>query len=265
MRKIYFLIILITGTINAQSVFINEIHYDNTGTDINEAIEIAGQAGTDLSIYTLVLYNGNGGGVYGTQSLQGIIPDEQNGFGTLNFEIAPLQNGPDAIALVEGNTVIQFLSYEGSFEATAGIAQGLTSTDIGVSESGSTPLDESLQLSGTGNTYADFIWQSSTAATPGNVNNGQIFSDVVLSNQKLEALKNETVLYPNPSTNGLVFLETILNQEIEVIIYNNIGVKLSTQLVSNNETISMEKLTPGLYFIQLMFKGSTVTKRVVIQ
>ena len=42
-------------------VFINEIHYDNTGTDIGEAIEVAGIAGTDLGGWTLELYNGNGG------------------------------------------------------------------------------------------------------------------------------------------------------------------------------------------------------------
>ena len=30
------------------TVFINEIHYDNTGTDQGESIEVAGPAGTDL-------------------------------------------------------------------------------------------------------------------------------------------------------------------------------------------------------------------------
>jgi hypothetical protein len=34
------------GSAHATSVFFNEIHYDNTGTDTGEAIEIAGQAGT---------------------------------------------------------------------------------------------------------------------------------------------------------------------------------------------------------------------------
>jgi len=33
----------------APAVFINEIHYDNIGTDAGEAIEIAGPAGTDLT------------------------------------------------------------------------------------------------------------------------------------------------------------------------------------------------------------------------
>ena len=50
----------------ATTVFVNEIHYDNDGTDAGEAIEIAGPAGTDLSGWSLVLYNGNGGVVYNT-------------------------------------------------------------------------------------------------------------------------------------------------------------------------------------------------------
>ena len=43
------------------TVFINEIHYDNVGTDAGEAIEIAGPAGTDLTGWSVVLYNGSNG------------------------------------------------------------------------------------------------------------------------------------------------------------------------------------------------------------
>ena len=39
-------------------VFINEIHYDNAGTDMGEAIEVAGPAGEGLSGWSIVLYNG---------------------------------------------------------------------------------------------------------------------------------------------------------------------------------------------------------------
>ncbi|MCB1799032.1 MAG: hypothetical protein KDI67_09155, partial [Gammaproteobacteria bacterium] len=55
----------------AAPVFINEIHYDNTGGDTGEAIEIAGPAGTNLSGASLVLYNGSGGAPYDTISLSG--------------------------------------------------------------------------------------------------------------------------------------------------------------------------------------------------
>ena len=43
--------LLCAGTASAQtSPFINEIHYDNASTDVGEAVEIAGVAGTDLSL-----------------------------------------------------------------------------------------------------------------------------------------------------------------------------------------------------------------------
>jgi hypothetical protein len=45
-------------------VFINEIHYDNAGTDVGEGVEIAGTAGTDLTGWSIIPYNGNGGVSY---------------------------------------------------------------------------------------------------------------------------------------------------------------------------------------------------------
>ena len=82
--------------------FINEIHYDNEGADTGEAIEVAGPAGTDLTGWSLVLYNGNGGALYGTVNLSGEIPDQQGGCGTLSFPRSGIQNGaPDGIALVD--------------------------------------------------------------------------------------------------------------------------------------------------------------------
>src|SRR5690606_1016541 len=89
------------------TVFINEIHYDNTSTDAGEAIEIAGPAGTDLTGWSIVLYNGSGGAVYDTDALSGIIPNQQGGYGTvvLTYPANGIQNGaPDGIALVNGTT-----------------------------------------------------------------------------------------------------------------------------------------------------------------
>ncbi len=168
----------------AQSVFINEIHYDNVGSDVDEAVEIAGSAGTDLTNWSIVLYNGSNGSVYTTIALSGSIPDQQNGFGTITNVLAAngLQNGaPDGIALIDNNSVvIQFLSYEGSFTATDGPASGLTSTDIGVSESSSSVVGSSLQLSGAGTTATEFVWEALPANTYGQVNTNQIFGTPVI-------------------------------------------------------------------------------------
>ncbi len=161
-------------------VFINEIHYDNAGTDTAEAVEIAGPAGTDLGGYSLVLYNGSFGGVYGTRALAGTIPDQQGGFGTVVFLFPTngLQNGsPDGLALVAPDgSVALFLSYEGTFTATDGPAAGLVSTDIGVAESSGTPEGQSLQLTGSGSTYGQFSWSGPASGTFGAPNAGQTFT-----------------------------------------------------------------------------------------
>ncbi len=178
-------IILLAGIAPAHaqtSVFINEIHYDNTGTDAGEAIEIAGPAGTDLAGWSIVLYNGAGGAVYDTDALTGVIPNQCNGFGTivLSYPANGIQNGaPDGIALVNpSNLAVQFLSYEGSFTAVGGAANGMTSTDIGVLEAGSDPVGNSLRLSGTGQFYEDFTWNAPAASTFGACNTGQTFVGV---------------------------------------------------------------------------------------
>ncbi|HJR92982.1 MAG TPA: ExeM/NucH family extracellular endonuclease [Acidimicrobiia bacterium] len=164
------------------TVFINEIHYDNAGTDAGEAIEVAGPAGTDLTGWSIVLYNGATSAVYDTDVLSGTIPDEGDGFGavTLTYPSNGIQNGsPDAVALVDAaGGVVQFLSYEGAFTAVDGPAVGLASTDIGVSQPGDTPVGTSLFLDGTGFTYGDFSWTSG-ASSFGQVNTGQVFDEPV--------------------------------------------------------------------------------------
>lgn len=162
-----------------QQVFINEIHYDNDGTDVNEGIEIAAPAGTDLSSYALVAYNGNGGSPYSTTNLSGIITDQSNGYGTAFFAISGLQNGsPDGIALYDGTTVLQFLSYEGSFTAVGGVADSLTSTDIGVSQSSAT-IGSSLQLAGEGTSYEDFTWEADSTSSYGAININQVIGTAI--------------------------------------------------------------------------------------
>ncbi len=163
----------------AADVFINEIHYDNAGGDVNEGVEIAGPAGTDLTGMSLVLYNGSSSQLkpYGSEDLTGSIPNQQDGYGTLSFVISGIQNGaPDGFALVDSNgNVIQFISYEGSFTAGDGPAAGMTSTDIGVEEGGSTQIGESLQLVGNGSNSDDFTWQAPSVSSFGDVNAGQTF------------------------------------------------------------------------------------------
>jgi DNA/RNA endonuclease G (NUC1) len=118
-------------------VNIVEIHYDNSGADVSEAVEVEGPAGLDLGGWSVVLYNGNGGVTYGTLALSGTLADQCTGRGTIVVAAPGLQNGsPDGLALVNAAAAVEFLSYEGVFVATNGPAAGMTSTDIGVAENG---------------------------------------------------------------------------------------------------------------------------------
>ncbi|MEA3504453.1 MAG: PKD domain-containing protein [Bacteroidota bacterium] len=184
--KKFTIILMLLGTlflaninIQAQNAWINEIHYDNSDGDVNEFIEIVLEdaASYSLSDFTVTLYNGSNGASYNTHSLDEFTTGATtNNFTVYSLLIPGIQNGaPDGMALDYQGTLItgQFLSYEGDFTATDDPANGITSTDIGVSEGGSTQIGESLQLSGTGSSYSDFVWQAPATETPGAENNNQ--------------------------------------------------------------------------------------------
>lgn len=159
-------------------VWINELHYDNAGGDVGEGVEIAGPAGTSLTGWSIVAYNGSNGMISttgGTFELSGSLPNQQGGMGVKWFDIPNLENGmPDGIALVDDNdVVIQFLAYEGTFTATGGPAAGILSTAIPVDEEPGPAIGLTLQLTGNGSSYADFTWVEGVAASPDLINAGQ--------------------------------------------------------------------------------------------
>ncbi|WP_442506617.1 choice-of-anchor D domain-containing protein [Novipirellula sp. SH528] len=156
-------------------LWINEFHYEDSAGDLNEFIEVAGTAGVDLAGWTIVHYDGNAGTVIRTINLSGVIDNEGGtGFGALDFsgEPAGFDNGNDGFALVnpQGN-VLEFFSYEGTFDATAGPAVGLPAVDVGalVLESGTTTQGLSLQRDNTvPGTPGD--WYGPSDDSPGTLN-----------------------------------------------------------------------------------------------
>ncbi len=203
------------GTITSEelppvaNVWINEFHYDpSTSPETGEFIEIAGLAGTDLTGWSIVLYNGGNSQTYGVpQLLSGILDDSDSGFGFASIAVPGLQNGdPDGFALVDDfGRVVQFLSYEGTITALNGPAAGMTSTDILRFESQATP-GTSLQLTGTGSSYSDFSWTFGNASTSGDANAGQSFLSGADEGQI--RLDNGRVTEGNAGTSLLTFTLT---------------------------------------------------------
>ncbi|WP_335973352.1 hypothetical protein [Gaetbulibacter jejuensis] len=192
MKKKYSLVLIaflcLTATGFGQTPWINEIHYDNNGIDLDEGVEIAVPIGYSCAgTLEVIPYNGNGGASY---TPTGVVPTTggttSNGVTFYWVPISGLQNGaPDGLALVCNGVLIQFLSYEGSFTASNGPANGITSTDIGMSEAGTSAVGQSLQLQGTGCQYSDFSWTGSSAHSRNIVNSSQTIncstSDLAIS------------------------------------------------------------------------------------
>lgn len=270
-------------------VWLNEFHYDNAGNDTNEGVEVAGQAGLDLSSYYILLYNGGNGTVYLSNSLTGTVDDEGNGYGAVWFPYSPnsVQNGaPDGIALChKTNGLLQFISYEGTFSGSGGPADGVASIDVGVSEVGTELAGQSLQLTGTGTNYEDFTWSGPKGHTRGYLNdpdqtvNGSINADVVLSQLQLAPVKPETnqafdvtcIVEPNYYAGGLSVSAkySINGGATNSIVMGDEGnnfYKTTSQIAgqTNNTTVR--------YFVSASFTGAgtnsprvTATNEIVIR
>ncbi|MGL6211147.1 MAG: ExeM/NucH family extracellular endonuclease, partial [Paracoccaceae bacterium] len=150
---------------------LNEFHYDNAGTDTGEFIEVRTTAGGDASGLVVELYNGNGGAVYGslTTASATVTTDGTYDYYVWDLASGGLQNGsPDGIALSNGGTLVEFLSYEGTFAGVGGAANGTTSTNIGVAEAGTEAPGLSLQRN------EDGTWRAPEASTAGAANEGVV-------------------------------------------------------------------------------------------
>lgn len=134
--------VFLLSALSAQ-VYINEIDYDQPGTDNAEFIELVGPDNTSLDGYTIELVNGANGVVYRTVDLAGLAipPDNISGYGFFvigpagfsNVDFTPtgwttdqIQNGaPDGILLKLNGVVVDGFSYEGAIGNNADFTPGM--------------------------------------------------------------------------------------------------------------------------------------------
>lgn len=182
----------------AGGLIINEVDYDQIGTDADEFIEILNNTGAPVPLtgYALLLVNGSDNKPYLTVDLSpaGTLADQQYlvvGSGTvtvpasalkLNFVGATnvIQNGfPEAVALVNmvTNQLVDALSYEGSITmadlgAPLGVVNLVEGTPLATATADSNTEAASLCRlpNGTDTNNAAKDWARSGTPTPGVVN-----------------------------------------------------------------------------------------------
>lgn len=137
----------------SSTLVVNEVDYDQPGTDSAEFLEIKNVSGSAVSLsgHAVVLVNGNAGGaaVYQTIALPPVslaaggyfvVCGDAAGVADCDLDVTPdtnlIQNGsPDAVAITSAGTLVDAVSYEGNTGApyTEGSGTGLVDDPAEVS------------------------------------------------------------------------------------------------------------------------------------
>jgi hypothetical protein len=71
-------------------------------------------------------------------------------------------------------------------------------------------------------------------------------------------------MYPNPVTNGTLFIETSANAEKTVTVFDVLGKQVLNTTTSNN-TINVASLHTGVYIVNITEEGKTASRKLVIK
>jgi len=71
-------------------------------------------------------------------------------------------------------------------------------------------------------------------------------------------------MYPNPVSNGTLFIETSANAEKTVTVFNVLGKQVLNTTTTNN-TINVASLHTGVYIVNITEEGKTASRKLVIK
>lgn len=122
-----------TNAVVVAELVINEIDYDQSGSDTAEFVEIRNNGATTVNLagHSVVLVNGNGNAIYKTIDLPSfelaaggyyVVCGDASNVYNCDLDVSPnsnlIQNGaPDGVALYAGTTLLDTVSYEGDLAA----------------------------------------------------------------------------------------------------------------------------------------------------
>lgn len=259
----------------SQATYINEVNY--LASNPAQGIEIAGQAGQDLTGWSIEQYS-PGGELESVESLDGmVIPDKQNGQGTIWTEATVSYIGGRSALVNDQGDVVQVLNYGlwGTLGSILPIQDGSAAGMIGEFIGVQLLPGSSLQLVGTGTVYDDFSWLLPGTVTPGEVNTwqlfsflgGLLFSEEGGSNAPFRA--DNIQLYPNPASDfARVDLHEInVEVQLDVLVFDQQG-----RLMSRNRTyggqyldLNISNWSSGTYILQIVTKDQKYSTTLIKQ
>jgi len=163
------------------------------------------------------------------------------------------------IILWDGSSVVDELSYGGSFTVSGGVADGTVLTDVGITEEPTQAKDFSLQLTDTGWTGGGVGAEPLIAIT----HDAEPVAGLTLPVDINQIPGFD--MYPNPVVDGN-FIITSSNNSVkkQVKIYTITYQKVLSKSVRNNEKINVSSLSTGLYFLKVYEEGKLATRKLLI-
>jgi hypothetical protein len=71
-------------------------------------------------------------------------------------------------------------------------------------------------------------------------------------------------LYPNPVTNGKVYITSKNDLEKEIIIFDVLGKKV-LQTTINTKELNISNLSPGVYIIKITEENATSSRKLIVR
>lgn len=264
-----------------QTIVINEIDYDQSGTDNAEFIELknTGSSPVNLNGYYLFLISGGGTvpSVYDSITLPSftlsagayyVICGDTANVKPCHYEVSPSTNliqnggsgtsGPDAVALHHpSKTRMDVVSYEGSLTGYVEVSGNGIKDNPNNLESGISRIPDGMD---TQNNDQDFRRK---CISPGAANLNTDTNCVVVTSVEPQKTSNGRVtISPNPS-NGTIFFSASKGNpsRIEVIDWTGKTVKKSPF----RKSLDLTTLPSGMYFVRTYFTNNVQVDKVILR
>ena len=193
-----------------------------------------------------------------------------------NIGLSKSNNGADCVwSPVDydfGTQHLIVISYENIGDATATNQVAKLWIDPASSTQPAVTLFQSAPSTSRSNIDRIKILQGASAMTP-----TLVIDEIRVANNWGQALGGPSTLgvakmdltslkvYPNPVTNGKLFISSANAVEKQVAIYSILGQKVLETKTTNNAEINVSKLAKGAYILKISEEGVSNTKKLIIQ
>ncbi len=88
--------------------------------------------------------------------------------------------------------------------------------------------------------------------------------EMSISSNPAPVEKSTFQLYPNPAVNDIVYVTTSHNGKKDIVVYDVFGEVVLTDRISSR-TLNISRLVAGVYVLQVIENGETMTRKLVVK